>query len=58
MYRSTESFSQLQTIFGSGYILEQHRDVTHSYLGTAEKHDFAADLDSVLKALRSALSLR
>ena len=58
MYCSTQNFSQVQTVFGGGYVMEQHRDATHSYLAIREKHDFAADLDAVLKALRSALSLR
>ena len=58
MNRSAQSFTQVQTVFGGGFVQEQHRDGTHSYLPCAEKHDFRTDLDAVLKVLRSALSLR
>ena len=58
MYCSTQNFSQVQTVFGGGYVMEQHRDATHSYLAATEKHNFRKDFDAVLKALRSALSLR
>ena len=58
MYRNAQNFSQMQTVFGGEFVQEQHRDATHSCLATAEKHDFRADLDAILKALRSALSLR
>jgi hypothetical protein len=49
---------QMMTVFGGEFVQEQHRGATDSYLAPAEKHDFAADFGAVLKALRSALSLR
>ena len=58
MYPSTQTFAPLQTVFGGGYVLEQHSDRAHSHLAPAEKHEFAIDFDAVIKALRAALSLR
>jgi hypothetical protein len=53
-----QNFTQLQTIFGAGYVAEQHADEAHGYLPPAEHHAFALNLDELLKALRAALSLR
>ena len=53
-----QSFAPLQTVFGGGYVQEQHSDATHRYLAQAEKHEFNVDFDAVIKALRAALSLR
>ena len=58
MYPSTQSFAPLQTVFGGGYILEQHSDEANRHLPQAEKHEFPIDFDAVIKALRAALSLR
>ena len=58
MYRNAQNFSQMQTVFGGEFVQEQHSDATHSYLAATEKHNFREDFDAVLKALRSALSLR
>ena len=58
MHLANQSPDQLQTVFGGEFVQEHHRDETHCYLAIREKHDFAADLDAVLKALRSALSPR
>ena len=65
---TTQSQTQLQTIFGGGYIPEQHGDATHGYLPHSEapvvnfdeaiKAMSAAMFDEMLKSLRSALSLR
>ena len=57
-YNNTHSFTPANTIFGGAYVPEQHGDKTHWNLGPADKHDFVADLDALLKILRSALSLR
>ena len=61
-----QSSHPLQTIFGGGYVPEQHGDETESHLPAAESMSFddafnalrVAMLDELLKALRSALSLR
>ena len=53
-----QSFAPLQTVFGGGYVQEQHSDATHRYLPQVEKHEFNVDFDAVIKALRAALSLR
>ena len=58
MYCNTQNLSQMQTVFGGEFVQEQHSDASRSYLAVAEKHNFRADFDAVLKALRSALSLR
>ena len=58
MSRNAQNFSQVQTVFGGGFVQEQHRDATQSYLAATEKHNFREDFDAVLQALRSALSLR
>jgi hypothetical protein len=54
----TQSFAPLQTVFGGEFVQEDHGEVTRRYLPQAEKHEFALDFDAVIKALRSALSLR
>jgi hypothetical protein len=48
----------LKTIFGGGYVPEQHGEATRRYLPAAEPHEFVVDFDAILKALRTALSLR
>ena len=58
MHRTTQNFTPLHTIFGSGYVQEQHSDETHRNLPTTEKHELVVDFDAVIKALRAALSLR
>ena len=49
--------TQVVSVFGSGYVAEQHRDQTHSNLPALESHDFTVNFSEVLKALRSALAL-
>jgi hypothetical protein len=51
----TQNFTQL-TIFGTGYVAEQHADETNRYLPLAEHR--VVNFDELLKALRAALSLR
>ena len=63
MRLSTQSSNQLQSIFGSGYVLEQHSDATHSYLPHSDVNEVIGSLttsmlDEVMKSLRSAFSLR
>ena len=63
MRLTTQSSNQLQSIFGSGYVLEQHSDATHGYLPRSDDHQVIGSLttsmlDEVMKSLRSALSLR
>ena len=55
---ANQNSNQLQTVFGGGYVQEQHGDATHRYLPPAEKHEFEMDFGAVIKALRAALSLR
>ena len=52
------STNQLLTVFGGGYVAEQHVDRTHSYLPPSEPREVIVDFGAVLKALRAALSLR
>ena len=58
MFSTTQNFNQMHTVFGGGYVQERHSDGAHHYLAPAEKHEFIVDFDAVVKALRSALSLR
>ena len=58
MHLTTQSSNQLQTVFGGGYVLEQHGDETCRYLPRSEDREFVFDFDAVMKALRAALSLR
>lgn len=58
MYRTTQNSNQLQTIFGGGYVAEQHGDETRRHLPVLESREFIVDFDDLLKALRAALSLR
>jgi hypothetical protein len=58
MYCTTQNFTQAHTIFGGGYVPEQHGDDTRRYLAPAESREFVVDFAEVLKALRAALSLR
>ena len=54
MYAMTQSIHPVQTIFGGGYVPEQHDDERHPGLLPREKVDFAA----ILKSLRAALGIR
>ena len=55
---TSQHFTQLQSIFGSGYVPEQHADETHQYLPPLEHREFVVNFDDLLKRLRAALSLR
>jgi len=58
MYVTTQNFTPLQTIFGGGYVPEQHSEETHRNLPPSEDREFVLDFDAVLKVMRAALSLR
>ena len=74
MYSSTQYFTQAHTIFGCGYVPEQHGDETHRYLPPKDDREIGvvairnvdealktlndAMLSEVVKALRTALSRR
>jgi hypothetical protein len=56
-YQSTQNFTQVQTIFGAGYVPDAHGDETHRNLAIADQRGFVADFGAVMEALRAALSL-
>ena len=72
MYCATQNFTQARTIFGCGYVPEQHGDKIHRYLPPNDDHEIGvgairnetlkalnvAMFSEVVKALRTALSLR
>jgi hypothetical protein len=58
MRLATQSSSQLHTVFGGGYVLEQHSDDTCCHLPPSDSREFVVDFAEVLKNLRAALSLR
>ena len=58
MHLATQSSSQLHTVFGGGYVPEQHSDENCRYLPPEESRDFVIDFAEVLKSLRAALSLQ
>jgi hypothetical protein len=51
---TSQNFTPITTIFGPGYMPEQHEDGTHHFLSTGEP---LVDFDKLLKKLRTALSL-
>ena len=74
MFSNTQNFIQAHTIFGGGYIPEQHGEETHHYLPPKDDREIGvvairnvdealktlndAMLSEVVKALRTALSRR
>jgi hypothetical protein len=59
---TTQSSNQIQTMFGSGYVLEQHHDEASwnpapADVGGVIKSLTASLFGEILKSLRSALSL-
>ena len=63
MRLTTQSSNQLQTVFGGGYVLEQHGDKTLWNLSSSDVDEVIESLTlsmfgEVMKSLRSALSLR
>lgn len=58
MNLTTTSSHQLQTIFGNGYVPEQHGRQNERYLPFPDADEGGLNFDEILKALRRALSLR
>jgi hypothetical protein len=63
MRLTTESSNQLQSIFGGGYVLEQHRDERLWNLSSSDVDEkiespTVSMFDGVMKSLRPALWLR
>ena len=56
MYYSGQNFTQVPTIFGSGYVPEQHRDENHRYLPISEKREPLVKFDELLKKLQRCRS--
>ena len=54
----TQNTHQLHTIFGGGYVAEQHGEGDQRHLPSSKESDFALDFGDILKTLRAALSLR
>jgi hypothetical protein len=57
MRLTTQSTNQLHTVFGSGYVSEQHADGSRGHLPPSEEREFVVDFDDLLKALRAALGI-
>jgi hypothetical protein len=59
MYSAIDTTSQqMFSVVGSAYIPERRNDEMHRYLPLSDSRDRAVIFDELLKALRSALSLR
>jgi hypothetical protein len=58
MHLASQSSTQLHTLFGGGYIVEQRGDETERRLPPAEPRTFNVDFGEILKALRAALGIR
>jgi hypothetical protein len=58
MHVASQSYTQLHTVFGGGYIVEQRGDETQRHLPPAEARTFNVDFGEILKALRAALGIR
>jgi hypothetical protein len=58
MRLATQSSSQLQTIFGGGYVIEQRGDETCRNLPPRDGSELGLNFSKILAGLRAALSLR
>ena len=58
MRLTTQSSSQLHTLFGGAYVIEQRCDETHRNLPPPDDREFVVDFSNILDSLRAALSLR
>jgi hypothetical protein len=54
----TQGSSPLQTIFGGGYVLEQHGEETCRNLPPRDGSEPSLNFSAILDGLRAALSLR
>jgi hypothetical protein len=55
---ASQGSTQLHTLFGGGYVVEQRGDQTERHLPPAEPRTFNVDFGEILKALRAALGIR
>jgi hypothetical protein len=55
---ASQSSTQLHTLFGGGYVVEQHGDETERHLPAPEPRTFEVDFGEILKALRATLGIR
>ena len=63
MHLTSQSSNQLQTVFGGGYVMEQHIDENRRYFPPSDVNAACEPLtrsmfDEMMKSLRSALSLQ
>lgn len=58
MRLATQSSTQLHTIFGSGYVLEQRGDQSQHHLPQSDDRGPVLDFGKILATLRAALSVR
>lgn len=63
MRLTTQSSNQVHTIFGGGYVVEQHNDATYRWppsndVGEVIESLIVSMVDELMKSLRSALPLR
>jgi hypothetical protein len=54
----TQSSSQLHTLFGGAYVIEQRSDETQRHLPPPDEPEYVLDFSNILDSLRAALSLR
>jgi hypothetical protein len=57
MYFTGQNVTHIATVFGSGYMPEQHQDESRRYLPVPAKREPLMNFDELLKKLRAALSL-
>jgi hypothetical protein len=57
MRLTTQGSSQIQTIFGSGYVSEQRSDEMRRYLPPLNDGESVLDFSKILAGFRAALSL-
>jgi hypothetical protein len=58
MRLATPSTTQLQTLFGGGYVQEQRSDQSQQHLPQRDDREPALNFGKILGTLRAALSLR
>ena len=58
MRLATQNTTQLQTIFGSAYVLEQRSDRSQHHLPQCDDREPVLDFGQYFGTLRAALSLR
>jgi hypothetical protein len=58
MRLTTQSSSQVHSVFGGGYVIEQRGDETRRHLPPLDDDEAVLDFSKILDSLRAALSLR